>query len=133
MRLAAGALVAAMTMGASAWAQTTEADGEAPAEGMAEDGTPLLLPGQEEGTIETDATATEEGLQMDGTIPVDSSPGAASQDDATATAGTEGGAPGAAAVGEGSAAISTDVTAEGDALLMDGTVPVDETPEPEGD
>ena len=129
MRLAAGALAAAMTMGASAWAQTTEADGEAPAEGMAEDGTPLLLPGQEEGMIETDATATEEGLQMDGTVPVDSSPAAPSEEDATATAETEGGS----AVGEGSAVISTDVTAEGDAMIMDGTVPVDETPEPEGD
>lgn len=132
MRLLMSALVAATTMGAAAWAQTDDeapAEGTAPAEGVAEDGTPLLLPGQDEDTIETDVTATDEGLEMDGTVPVDETP----EPEETATTEIEGGASGGEAVGEGTADVPTDVTAEGEALRMDGTVPVDETPEAEGD
>jgi hypothetical protein len=113
MRLAAGALVALMATGA--WAQTAEEPTEG---GTAQDGTPLLLPGQD-ADIDTDVEVTGEGLRMDGTVPQDASP-------------TPGG-DGAAAEGDVSAPIETDASIEGEAMAMDGTVPVDESPEAEAD
>ena len=153
MRLTASVVATLMAMGAGAWAQTAEeeavpeeaplagaaatadgaATGEGAEQGVDEDGNPLLLLDEDGNPIETDVTASEEGLEMDGTVPVDASPGAASEDDVTATDVTEGGGPAGEALEENTADVPTDVDAEGDAIIMDGTVPVDESPEAEAE
>ena len=129
---------------------TTEGAGTDPAaaataEGT--DGTPLLLPETVEGEveggvaegvdvpvtepIETDVTADGDAIEMDGTVPIDASPGAASEEEETATTVTEGGSASGEVAMTPSSDVPTDVTATGEAMNMDGTVPIDESPEPE--
>lgn len=129
------AIIAAATLaalGAAAHAQTTDEPADEAAE-TAEDGTPLLPGAEGEEPIETDAEITEDGMEVDGTAPVDASPGAEDQAGVEATDATEGGSPAGEALGEASAEVATDVEVEGEAMIMDGTVPVDASPTPEED